>query len=420
MTATDGKRWLYPEMAFEVARQNGKTGLLKVRIIMGLLRGEKIMMTAQDRQLIVRDVFNEVSDIAEQEFRSEIKGNGKARRANGQESIQMRNGGRFRIVAPTRGGARGPANDLVIIDEARELTDNDFIAGALPTLTVSRSPQIIYTSNAGTEDSVVLATLRKRAETDASLAYLAWSAQPDRPLDDRAGWMEANPALADGVNAEGHMRFLEAMYQKYTAEGHPEIFQTEHLCQWVDTEMPRVVPDIVWERARGPVGEPVRPSVGLAKDPAGRRVSVALAWRVGDKVHAYLLADIEGYPVDLEAASEKVLPVVKKLAAGKRVMYDPWTDNDWARHFPDAKKLMGQDWEAACRVFVEKMDAGELVVEDPDGRLTLDMAATVRRDTGHGWVAVRASDERSNTGALALIRAVWMATMPVVSGPRVW
>ena len=70
---------------------------------------------------------------------------------SGQEEIRLRNGGKYRIVAPTRGGARGPSNDLVIVDELREMDTLDFIAAAKPTLIASPSPQIVYLSNAGTD-----------------------------------------------------------------------------------------------------------------------------------------------------------------------------------------------------------------------------------------------------------------------------
>jgi hypothetical protein len=417
ITAKKDGKWLYREIVLVVGRQNGKTSLLVPRIVMGLLSGEKIMHTAQDRAL-PREVFIEVVDIMEAKYRSLLKR--KPRLANGTESIEMMNGGKYRIVAPSRSGARGPSNDLVIIDEAREMTDTDFIGAALPTLTVSRSPQTIYLSNAGTEESVVLNALRKRAESDPTLGYLEWSSDPERQRDDRTGWRQANPSLADGVNAEGHMTFLEEMYSKYVAENTPEIFDTEHRCLWVDTEMPKLLADVVWERARDVVGEPVRPSLGLAQDPQGRRISAALAWQRDGNVHAYLLADIDGHPVDLEAAAEYVKPHIRKLGVRQRILYDSWTDRDLARFFDDAKPMQGADWESACDRFVRTANSGQLRVEDPDGALTLDMANTVRRSTSHGWIAVRASEERPNTGALALIRAVWLATMPAPVGPKVY
>ncbi len=105
----------------------------------------------------------------EDHYKSEIR---RIRFGAGQETIEMRNGGKYRIVAPSRGGARGPSNDDVIVDELRELTDYDFIGAAKPTLAQSRDPQIVYLSNAGEDDSVVLNDLKLRLGDDPSLCYI--------------------------------------------------------------------------------------------------------------------------------------------------------------------------------------------------------------------------------------------------------
>jgi hypothetical protein len=416
MTATRGGRWLYPEFVLAVARQNGKTSILVPRIVMGLRRGERIMHTAQDRAL-PRDVFVEVVDIMEREFANDLKG--KPRLANGTERIQMLNGGVYRIVAPTRSGARGPTNDLVIVDEAREMGDHDFVAAAQPTLTVSRSPQMIYLSNAGTDESVVLNGLRKRAEVDQTLGYLEWSAHPDRPRDDRTGWQEANPSLADGVNAKGHWEFLERMYDSYMADGHPEIFETEHLCRWVTTELPRVVSAVAWERARQPIGDPVRPALGIAADPAGRQASAVLAWTVDGIVYIHVLTDVTGYPVDLEQAAEATMTTMRRWGV-RQVAFDAWTDRDLARYFKDPHPMQGADWEAACERFSRSVEAGLLRYQDDDGALSRDMAHTVRKDTAHGWVAIPSTGEHPVTASLAAIRAVWLATNPAARPPQVY
>lgn len=416
MTATKAGRWLYPELVLAVARQNGKTSLLVPRIVMGLLRGERIMHTAQDRSL-PRDVFVEVADLMATQFAHDLKSN--PRLANGTEQVRMLNGGLYRIVAPSRGGARGPSNDLVIVDEAREMTDHDFVGAAAPTLTVSKTPQMVYLSNAGTEDSVVLNALKKRAETDMSLGYLEWSAHPDRLIDDRDGWYEANPSLTGGMNAKGHLDFLERMYQAYVDGGTPEIFETEHLCRWVTTEAPRVVSEVAWTRARGGLSEPKRPVLGIAQDPAGRRASAVIAWRGENTVEVDVLADVDGYPVDLEALAEQVTLAMRKLGV-RQVAFDPWTDRDFARFFKDSQAVAAADYEAACERFARVVESGQLRYSDDDGILSGDMAFTVRRPTSHGWVAVRASDDRATTASFAAIRAVWLATNPAARAPQVY
>jgi len=171
-----GTKFLYPEVAIVVGRQNGKTELLVPLIVDRLRQGRRIMHTAQDREL-PREVHGRVADVMIEKYRDELRS--KPRFANGQEEIRMKNGGRYRLVAPSRSGARGPSNDDVILDEVREQDDHDFMAAAEPTLAASSNPQFIFLSNAGDDSSVVLNGLRARAGLDPSLAYLEWSADPD-------------------------------------------------------------------------------------------------------------------------------------------------------------------------------------------------------------------------------------------------
>lgn len=418
MTALRGKQWLYPEIALLVARQNGKTAILVPRIVMGLVRGERIMHTAQDRAL-PRDVFVEVADVMENKFPGMLKS--KPRLANGTERISMINGGLYRIVSPNRNGARGPSNDLVIIDEAREMTDYDYVAAAQPTLTVSKSPQIIYLSNAGTDESVVLNDLTARAKVDDQLGYLEWSADPGRDIADKDGWQQANPSLIGGENAKAHWAFLQRMYDQYVPNGRGSIFETEHLCRQVRSERPALVPVAAWDSGHGALPSPVRPVMGLGADPEGRRVSAAVAWASEGLVYLHLLTDVDGYPVDLAAVAEQTIRAARAIRV-REVVFDPWADRDFARYFKDMpaiKKIDGADWEAACERFVRTVESGR-IRHDDDGTILRDIMNTVRRETTHGWVAVRSSDEIAVTASLAAIRAVWLATKPNPGPPRVY
>src|SRR5690606_3387304 len=105
------------------------------------------------------------------------------RYAQGQEEIFMPDGGSYVTIAAQR-GARGESADTLIVDEVREFEDFDVMAAAGPTLGASPDPQIIYLSNAGNAMSVVLNDLRRRAEVgeDPELAYLEWSAPPERRI----------------------------------------------------------------------------------------------------------------------------------------------------------------------------------------------------------------------------------------------
>ena len=201
VTATDGEKWKYPEVAIIAARQNGKTKILLPRVMMGLERGERMLHAAQVRE-ISREVLMQLSPVLPPGY--------KLRQANGQESITSPNGGEYRIVAAQR-GSRGLSADLLIVDELREFEDFDFIAAAAPTIFASANPQILYLSNAGTERSVVLNDLKNRAGTEG-VAYLEWSADPFRDASDHAGWLEANPSIGYGHQT---IERLQSLYDKY-------------------------------------------------------------------------------------------------------------------------------------------------------------------------------------------------------------
>ena len=99
-------------------------------IVKRLREGRRIVHTAQNREL-PRGVFGMVADVMQTYYKNELKR--PPRFANGQEELLTKIGGSYRIVAPTRGGARGMSCDDVIVDELREMVNTfEFIAAAEP------------------------------------------------------------------------------------------------------------------------------------------------------------------------------------------------------------------------------------------------------------------------------------------------
>jgi hypothetical protein len=426
--APDG-RHLYREVAVIVARQNGKTELLLPLIIKRLLAGARIIHTAQDRSL-PREVFYRAAEwmwsTHPELFPLRNGRPTKPRYANGQEEMRLTNGSIYSIVAPTRSGARGKTSDLVVLDELRELETWDFIAAAKATMTVSRDPQMVYLSNAGTEDSTVLNALRLRGGTDPSLAYLEWSADPARRADDPKGWAEANPAMGNERGEMGSvLETMTAEYRTAMLEGTLSTFETEHLCRWVATMRERLVDDYSWSRCRGEVGPPSRPALGIATDPKGTRVSVAMAWQEGDDIALRLLLNVTGSPVDLPALGLELQKLARKNGV-RSIGFDPLTDKELAKYFarglPGGKKpdpISGQTWANASARFRSIVDASKLRWSDCDP-VTDDLTWTASKPNGEGsYHAVRASDERPITASLAAIRAVWLASGPPVPVARV-
>jgi hypothetical protein len=410
-------RWLYPEIAVIEARQNGKTELLVPFIVRRLRMGRRIMHAAQNREL-PREVHDRVATIMVGEYRGELRR--KPRYGSGQETIEMANGGRYHVVAATRGGARGNPNDDVIIDEVRELDTYDFLGAAKPTLAQSRNPQILYLSNAGEDTSVVLNGIRQRAGVDPKLAYLEWSADPRRSVEDREGWREANPAIGR-LPGRDMMAYLEDQYRAYQLTGTLGIFETEHLCRWVSSTRERFVDEYLWASCMGPLGDPLSPVLAVSMTPDGKRAAAAMAWQRPDGTVALrLVYDVTGNPIDVKRLGEDMDADARRLGI-KRVGYDPLTDAELAKYFVKgtSEKVTGQAFANASAQFVNLVTAKRIRWQDGDG-IGADLLNTARRahdETGH-FEAVRMTDDRPIPAALASIRAVWLASGPDVPSPR--
>lgn len=408
-------RWLYPEIAIIVGRQNGKTELLKPTIIRRLLNGERVMHTAQNAKL-PRDIHEEIATLLLEHYPERLPKRRAISYAVGHEEIKVTGGGHYRIVAPTKGGARGPSNDLVIIDELREMDSHEFIAAAEPTLSSAPNPQIIYLSNAGTDESDVLNGLKLRSDQDPALAYLEWSALPDRDASDLAGWLEANPAVG---HMPGKLEYLQRKLNSYRMENQLAIFETEHLCRWVQTMRERLLDENAW-LACAADGEltPNKPFMGIASSPDGSRASVALAWQQADgSIGLTMAIEGTGNPIHTPDLGREMRELANRLGVPE-VGYDPLTDGELAKYFRKATPISGQKFANASARFVTAVNAGSLRHAE-SATVTADLAWTAKKahDESGSYQAVRANDDRPITAVLAAIRAVWMASGP--AKPRV-
>ena len=425
-TALDGdNRWAYREVAAVVGRQNGKTTLVKPIILKRLKEGRHIMHIAQIRDL-PRMMFEELANALE-ESAPELfpRRRGKIiwpRRGAGSESIVLTSGGTYRIAAALNGSARGHSIDDLIIDELREMVDFGVINAAKPAQRFSDNPQTIYLSNAGTDASVVLNSLRDRAADDPSLAYLEWSAHPDYEADDRRGWVQANPAIGHFPQV---LRDLEKDFVSATLAGNRAGFETEALCRWVTALLPPIIARTTWEELRQPQSDVVphgRPVMGVALDPNGRRASAVLAWlsEDGRRVAVKPLLEATGDPIEAGLFGEHV----KVLAAENRVRavaYDGATDVELAKFFKDPKKISGPLLTNASSLFVNRVEGRTLDVDDDDDVIGPDIEWTGRkthRQPGT-WTAIPLSTDHPVTALLATIRAVWLASGPKPTRVRV-
>jgi len=406
MTATNGDRWQYREVCIVVARQNGKTELLIPRILMALRNGESVLHTAQNRD-IARLTFLKIAPLFE--------GLGyQVRRGNGQEEITSVNRrGRYKLLAPN-GSARGETADLVLLDEVREQKDSNLLDALLPTTAARPNAQIIYLSNAGYEESIVLNDLKRRADNaEPRYAYLEWSAGAERTTDDVMGWAEANPAL-------GHGRIsLETITYEYKRLHGGPGFETEYLCRWVASAREPLVGTSAWHMCHGDVSTPERPAVAFNIAPDGSRASAAMAWQMADgRIALVELKEAYGSPIEVDELGPDLKALTLEHRA-RQIGFASWTDAALARYIPRSKAIDGKDYATASGLFAQLVSSGRLVWSGAE-HVTEDLAWTARKPHDSGaWTAVPASPERPVTSVLAAIRAVYLASAPRPSAPRI-
>lgn len=399
-----GERWAHRDVALIVGRQNGKTRVLLVRILAGLLLwSERILHSAQNRDL-PREVFLEVAAILEDQIPELVL---DVRRANGQESITLANGGRYKIVAPRQSSPRGLTGDLLILDEAREYRTSAFVAAIAPALNTSADPSTWWASNAGDADSIVLNGLRSRGLTgDPSLAWLEYSADPALDDDDPAAWAQSNPSLGSLIDLETIAHLQRTMT--------PEDFETEVLCRWVTVSGERAIPAALWSAAadpglEGPAGPDGRLCLAVDVDPDRAAVAAVAAWSLDDGRIGTDLVFYSTSPAtcgdDLEALVVELAPLV--------VGYDPWTTATLAATIGRRRKVepvTGRGWVAACGRLLELLDSDRL--RHPDrAALARQLDQAHRRTTVEGrWWITRGAEPIPAVTATA--RAVYLASRP--------
>lgn len=408
-------QWLYAEVALIVSRQAGKTAIMKPHIKARLRMGRRILHAAQKRDFVRKMFERDIVPFVRAEWPDAI-----VRSSGGQESIFLPStGGSYAITAATGGGPRGLSIDDLIMDEIRELGE-DFVEAAKATQAASLDPQTVYLSNAGSDDSDALNAVRRRAEEDPALAWLEWSAAPQRQADDVAGWAEANPSLG---HFPGQRTFLERTYRSHKLAGTLAHFETEHLCRWVSTMRQALVSGAEWSLCRADDLEvPRYPFLGVSMSPDGKRASVVVSWKREDGTIG-LRSAIEGTGNPI--ATGQLMDDVKALATdlgirADRIGYDPLTDAILTKYFKKPKPIGGQLFSNASAIFTNHVRAGRIRWADADP-VTDDLTWTSRKDdheTG-SYQAVRAQDDRPITAALAAIRAVWMADRQTPTLPRV-
>jgi hypothetical protein len=225
--------WLASTCGLAVPRQNGKNAIIEIRELYGLvILGEKFLHTAHEVKTArkafkrLKYFFGEQANDPNAKFPELNALVREIRSTNGQEAVVLHavdcrtrtetdgrcnctDGPSVEFVARSKGSGRGFTVDVLVCDEAQDLTDEELEA-LLPTISAAplRNPQIIFTGTPPNPEKnqtgEVFTRVRKDADdgTDPHLAFTDYGV-PDGPLDqidlDNLDVLyDTNPALAVG------------------------------------------------------------------------------------------------------------------------------------------------------------------------------------------------------------------------------
>lgn len=412
----DGK-WAASRCGLSVPRQNGKNALIEMRELFGIVGlGEKILHTAHEMKT-ARKAFLRIASFFENPRRypelADLVAPGGIRKANGQESITLLNGGSVEFVARSKGSARGFTVDVVIMDEAQEMSD-DALEALAPTTSASplQNRQLIWvgTPPAPGMNAEVFTRLRNDClDSEATRScWDEWSIEPGSDLDDLSAVALANPALGIRLGAE---ELLEDR-ASFSDEG----YARERGGQWDAASVSQVIPDQWWQELANPQCRDAGGEVAIAVDVSPDRSTASVVGAVLDeegRIIVNLLDSRKGPP-------EWVVPFVLERFTKNKVKALVIDRAGPAANLIDAFRvhkvdgLTGTDTERmkrAVATFYDSVVSGQLVHMDQP---TLNAAVSNgrKRKLADGWAWNRASAESDITALVAATLAVWGLSSP--------
>lgn len=248
-----GGQYNVTSAGLSVPRQNGKNICLEARELYGtIVNGEKILHTAHQVRTSKKS-FRRLAAIFTDKRHPEITDRVKQiRYTNGEECIELFNGGSIEYSARSRQAARGfDGISLVVYDEAQELTD-DQVEAIMATLSASATGtrQLIYTGTPpypGCPGEVF--RRRRKISLEAPGSHDAWhewgvvaEGVDEINLEDTTLWYMSNPAMG--------IRLTEEFTREELNTLSPDGFARERLGWWspvFEKESDFAIREEVWD-----------------------------------------------------------------------------------------------------------------------------------------------------------------------------
>ena len=392
-------RWAASRVGWSVPRQNGKNGgaeMFELHVMVML--GMRVLHSAHEVKT-ARKAFKRLLDFFDNPRQyPELAGLVKEiRRTNGQEAIELHNGGLVEFVARTKSSGRGYSSDVLLMDEAQELTDDELEA-MMPTISASQNPLVFLMGTPPRPEKAAVVWRRFRASAvdaaDPGLCWLEYGVSQDADFASRESWAAANPGAPESIGWDT----IAGEFAALSLEG----FAAERLGVWFDRTASTALLDVDrWLSLADPSAERGRPVFGLDVDP-DRRARVGVAWSRPDGSVQVMLS-----PDHIDLPAHEAVGVCKALT-------ERWGGKVWLggaaaglaadferEHVPHELLKSGQ-FPAACGMLLDRLEAG-MVRHGNQPELNSSVAGAARRVRGTSGEWEFDLSRSTNVGPLAAV-----------------
>lgn len=413
-------RWAAATCGLAVPRQNGKNGVIEVRELFGMVAlGEKFLHTAHEVKT-ARKAFLRIASFFENtrehpELAALVR---DIRKTNGQEAVLLTNGGSVEFIARSKGSGRGFTVDVLVCDEAQDLTDEE-LAALLPTISAAPTgnPQVILTGTPPDPEKGQQGEVFRRVRADGEARRdkrLAWTdyGAPDGPMpdiDNRALWAEWNPALG--------LRLNVAEVERERALMSPERFAAERAGWWGDPNnaTDRVVPVEAWTQTQDPTSTmDGHPMFALDISPSRSWAAIGVAGKRADDLWHIEVTSRSGV-MDVREGTGWVLGRIEQLHETFPRMVLAVAGGSAAEALVPAVESLGievrvvRDLGAACGFFYDRVAQLELRHLGQEA-LNRALFAALRKDVAdNAFVWWRRKSASDISALYAVTLALWVA-----------
>jgi len=413
-------RWAHSELGLIMARQQGKSTLMMLRILTGMfVWGEGLQLASAHRLTTSLETFRQIVGLIEThpKLEKEVK---KIRWQHGAEEIELFGNRRF-VVKAANNAARGLSKpETIHLDELREYKDEDAWSSMRYSMMAAKNPQVWIYSSAGDQHSVILNKLRERAlasaTTDDPIGWFEWSAEPDASILLPSGEMnwaafaQANPSLGITIHPDN---------LKAVINDPPDIVRTEVLAQWVDT-INSAIDAQKWGLCQtDPIPlDPEAPTwLGLDLSPDRKFGALVATQKLsGEKFNLVLLHTWSNdYSLNDLAIANDIAPYVRKYNT-QTVAYSKRTAQAVASRLVPAgipiTDMDGAIYAESCDRWLGAINSHRLQHGGQD-ELTQQTLSAAKLPFGDGsWVIGRRASRVAVCAAVASALATYFATQP--------